>query len=300
MMSDEQIFTEPELVHPLDNGWYFQGFLDLMKSGVLVDYKGVSNTREWSDARGINFQVELYQLAAARQLGVDINKVEYRLITRPTLQFSPGKDGGDLAVYEKRCLDWLLGDPEKLVKVPVAVNKASLRNAEDWINQVCVQIDRCREDGFWLTNSGSCWNYRVPCEYLPLCKAQKMGKDLGPVLEKYGPREGSRPSNFKLDPKKRISYSAASTFMECPAKYYWASERRISRQGGMKSEPLTVGHLIHDALEICTHENLDAGLSYINDWQQKQMCLTEEDKTTYGTWAAKSRAMVMAAKEKWG
>jgi hypothetical protein len=64
--------------------------VDLVDGDTLVDWKIVGSVADFIAQQEVSFQAELYAQALAH-VGVKINKIQYRLITRPSIRFTEGK-----------------------------------------------------------------------------------------------------------------------------------------------------------------------------------------------------------------
>lgn len=65
----------------------FMGVVDRVENGKVIDWKGVGRVNRALTQLAIGFQGELYALAMQHS-GTPIHEIEYRLITRPLLQYT--------------------------------------------------------------------------------------------------------------------------------------------------------------------------------------------------------------------
>ena len=199
----------------------FLGKVDLIEGRRVVDWKGTSNPDRFISEHRISFQAELYALALRHQ-GVEIDEIEYRLITRPTIQYSRPKrtwavrkatrktavkicdtfeeaeklakmQGGFVEervtgdatrqAYEDRCLDWLIADSSKLVTHVHSLTESRLNQARWFVWENTKRLLENRTSQRWLPNARACFGWQRACEYLPICEAMSNGADVEWVIE---------------------------------------------------------------------------------------------------------------------
>ena len=85
----------------------FMGKVDLVEGHTVTDYKNSSNIARYIHTMTLSFQPELYALAVRHQFSRQLTDMEYRLVQRPALKFTPKdaepsyailKEGQDRAV----------------------------------------------------------------------------------------------------------------------------------------------------------------------------------------------------------
>lgn len=175
----------------------FRGKVDEIDGGVLADWKFTGDAMRTIKGLTVGFQAELYAAAAAH-LGFDLNSVEYRLITTPTISLC-GKDNHDPAQYEKRCLEWIRADGNRLLPHEVYLNPARIGQALKWLWNVTQKILLNRRSDCWLTNERACFDWSRACEYLSLCECEAQGGDVEWLI---GERFEATVPHPELEPAK--------------------------------------------------------------------------------------------------
>lgn len=92
-MSVEQIVSMP-IVNP-DTGaasrsFEFAGKVDVIDDATVIDWKGISDAHRFVQEKKIGFQGECYAIACSHA-GHPIQRIEYRLLTRPTIKYQVPK-----------------------------------------------------------------------------------------------------------------------------------------------------------------------------------------------------------------
>jgi RecB family exonuclease len=315
----------------------FMGVVDRIEGRKLIDWKGVSDPARFIKQRQIGFQGELYAIA----VGHVIEEIEYRLITRPRLQYSHPryryavmragrktavrifdeleeaqklaeaqgcsvvtKATGDvsLGVYEKRCLDWLIEEPKRVVLYSYHLTPSKTDQARWYLWESSKRLLENRRCKRWLPNVGACFAYERQCPYMSLCEAAQNGADWQWVIEdRYRALESSHPElDGKDDGDDVLTHSSLEDLARCEMYYYWRHELRLRRGQESDSEPLWVGSAMHRGLEAFVDGGLTAANQAIDKWANENPVLGEDANWKQDEQAAKARAMVRVAALKWG
>ena len=108
---------------------------------------------------------------------------------------------------------------------------------------IAEEISDARREGKlprFYQNSGSCYSYSTPCEFLGLCQG---------VLDidsdaHWEPRQGGTVSG-----DKRLSTSSISCWMLCRRKFFYRYVKKIQRRGRKQSVATSIGSIVHTGLE---------------------------------------------------
>ncbi|MCZ6654826.1 MAG: PD-(D/E)XK nuclease family protein [Planctomycetota bacterium] len=199
----------------------YWGVVDKLEGSTIIDWKSTDDPARFIHQKRIGLQAELYALAL-KAAGVHVDTIEYRLIQKPGLKFSPAtykwavmKAGRKSAVkvcetedeakklavmqggtvekrvkgddgrdkYEERCLSWVLEDPTRMVTHSHHLTSARLDQAKHLLWESTKRILDNRRTGRWLANEHACFNYNRECECLPLCECEMMGGDTDWIIE---------------------------------------------------------------------------------------------------------------------
>lgn len=194
----------------------YMGKVDLVEPGKIVDWKGVDSIDRFRQERRISFQGELYALAL-EATGVQINEIEYRLITRPTIGYKRPKytyaivrpnrktavgvfdsraealgsdkvKSGDTIEervrgnptrnhFEVECVDWLIEDGSRVGTYPYILTESKKQAARDFLWDAAKRILEARRHARWLPSTKACYAWGRPCSYLDLCDALQNDAD---------------------------------------------------------------------------------------------------------------------------
>jgi hypothetical protein len=320
------------------------GVADRVEGRKLIDWKGVSDPARFIKQRTIGFQGELYAMALG-EAGHEIDEIEYRLITRPRLQYSHPRykyavmragrktavrvfddrdeaetlarvqndEGipahvvdratGDVSVgaYEKRCLDWLMEEPERVVSFPYHLTRSKIDQARWYLWENSKRLLENRRCKRWLPNVGACFAYERECPYMPLCEAAQNGADWRWVIEdRFQAIESSHPElEGKDNGEDILTHSSLEDLARCEMYYYWRHEMKLRRSVESDSEPLWVGSAMHRGVKAYADDGLPAANIAIDDWANSNPVLGEDANWKQDEQAAKARAMVQVAALKW-
>jgi len=275
------------------------GKIDLIEGSTLVDWKNVSDPQQYIQSRTIGYQQELYALAAEMCLDRRIDKIEYRLIKRPSIKLC-GKDSSP-STYEQRCVEWLKNEPGAILVHPVDINPARFKAAKLWLWNVSQRILDARRDDLWLTNENACRLWMRECEYMPLCICEANGGDCGWMIKE---RYEERPQHEELEDvepsdKDTLTYSSGTTFTACERKYYWRYFMSIRPQRDDTSDALYTGSASHIGMEWYAKEGIDSALDHITKWADVHPVIGMDAATKQDQAIARARAIVRVAAERW-
>jgi hypothetical protein len=102
-----------------------------------------------------------------------------------------------------------------------------------------------RRNKRWPRNSGACFNYSTPCQFLGICS----GHDTD--LSKWSRKEWVHPELpiIQTDGKDVLTNSCIRTYQTCKRRFYYRYELGIEKPDEEEKESLFFGHLFHQALE---------------------------------------------------
>lgn len=256
---------------------------------ILRDWKTCANAAQTERLKMLSFQADLYA-CAIEDLGFIVDAAEFCLIERPSIRLC-GKDA-NAAAYEARCLEWLKQEG-KLVQFYIPSTRERRLNARRWLWDISKQILEARRAERFVCNEQACYNWQRECPYMPLCLARAQGHDWRSVLVDDYVLAPLHPELEGYEGRADLlTYSAASCFVLCQAKYEWRYEMAIRPKVEESSDALNAGINVHKGLELALTTGLDSGLASIPD------VLGIDEKGVQDR--AKARAMVRAAFEKWG
>jgi hypothetical protein len=273
--------------------------VDVDKYGrcCIRDWKTCSNAQQTKRQKMLSFQSDLYA-CAIEDGGIKVDYADFCLIERPTIKlcskdFKPGTKDLDPEAYEERCMEWL-SQEGKLDGFRIPFTPDRRLSARQWIWDISQQILEARRNQRYLPNESACYCYQRECPYMNLCFAKVQGFDVNAVVSEEYQIANLHPELEGLETADNVlSYSSASTFCLCQAKYFWRYEAALKPKQVEESEALTNGINVHRGLEIALTQNLEAGLEAVSPGVLSIDTKSQQDK-------AKARAMVRAAFEKWG
>jgi hypothetical protein len=108
---------------------------------------------------------------------------------------------------------------------------------------IAEEISDARKEGKlsrFYQNSGSCYSFSSPCEFLSLCQ----GVSDTDNDEHWEPRQGGTVSG-----DGRLSTSSISCWMLCRRKFYYRYVKKIQRRGRKEPVATSIGSIIHTGLE---------------------------------------------------
>jgi len=221
----EQV-VEKDIVNPETGGvsrsFAYKGKVDGVVGGAIIDWKSTADPAKYIMHRTIGYQLELYALALAETMEVNISSVQFRLIKTPQIRLSQipvldadglkivvdadgarvlkangaPRESGDTALgyvltkeyesgaaFEARCFTLLTEEPGYLIDEDRFLNDARLLEAEKWLWAVSKRILDNRKTGFWMRNEHACHNFNRACDYLPICEIACSGGDVSVIME---------------------------------------------------------------------------------------------------------------------
>ena len=282
----------------------FAGKIDEMdlQEGRIIDYKSTKDPLRFVAEKTIGFQPDLYALAA-RECGICVQEIEYRLVSVPGIICTKGKpDNGSLDAYEGRCFQWCCdpGHPRRLWPHPIPINPARLATARAYAWDCAKRILDSRKHHRWLPNEHGCWTWNKACPFLPLCEQLAGGGDPQWIIEE---RYETKPKNHteletEEDGKTILTYSSMSTLSLCEQKYYWSYERGLRRKQDYDVAPW-LGSAMHAGIAAFATGGIEAAYAAIDAWREANPAFGEAiDKVEENV--RKARAMCRAAMERWG
>lgn len=297
----EQIVSMP-ITNPATRGtsrtFEYRGKVDRIEGGRLVDWKSVSDPQDFLNSRAVGYQGELYTLALAH-CGIQIMEIAYRLVKRPTIKFC-GKDK-TADDYEARCVEWLRTTDGAITETVLLINRARLEQARQWLWNISQRLLQCRRSGCWLTNENACQFYSRNCEFLPICLCQSQGGDVEWIIgEQYEPREIHEELDDVPAEKDVITYSSATKFTLCEARYYFQHERKIGPKSEVTATARWTGSAFHVGMDVVQEHGVEAALIAIGQWADNNPIIGPEAYHTQQQHVAQARAIVQCAWEVWG
>lgn len=283
----------------------YKGKLDLIDGTTLIDYKSASNSLDFTDRKAMSFQTELYALAAFETLGIEIDRVEYRIVTRPSIKFCGKDKTSDSPVvnagnYERRCYEWLNADPMLVRSEVVPVSAGSRESAREWLALVANRIERNGYAGEWLTNEYACSPVGLgSCPYIALCHSKKHGTDQQIVRETQYKKRAQLHSELGDANPNILTYSSAACFAQCEAKYFWRYEVGLEKQKEEHAEALYVGSALHVGMEAVVEGGIVEAYTAIELWAKENRVIGQDAHERQLEQIAKARAMCRVASEKW-
>lgn len=298
----EQLLMSP-VVNPATGGtsrtFRFAGRCDLLDGGMLIDWKTGGDPHAVLDRQLLSYQGELYS-SAVEQMGLArVDGIQYRIVKTPSIKLCQRYDDMDPAIYEERCLDWLRGQDDATLEHECYFNPARLQNAREWLWRVAKSIMEARNSGMWLQNSRACGDWGRKCPYMPLCLIDALGGEPETIiLEDYEPRPVHEELAEVGQERDILTYSAASTYVQCEALYYWRYVRAIRRRQDESGEAAYVGSAVHAGMDAYAHQGLEAALDAVNAWVDSTPAIGAQWQAREAQ-AAKARAMVRIAAQRW-
>lgn len=271
----------------------FFGVVDLVEGSVLVDWKTVGDPDRHIAEKAIGYQLDAYALALEHH-GRNVTRAEFRIVTRPSIRLKAKQTPEE---YEAECVAWL-AQPGRVVADELWFNPARLESARIALWNVTQNLLERRRSGRWMKNEHACFRYGSPCEFLPLCRAQKIGADpetLAGMDYEHRERGGDVVDEGE---RTSLSYSAISALSLCEMLYFWRYEQQLKRTSQESGEALVVGKLFHLGAEAWSRDGLDAGLAAITE-EAERASMGMESRTVEQT-AARCRAMLRISSEYWG
>jgi hypothetical protein len=304
------------------------------------DWKGVAKVDRFLRELRIGYQAELYVLALQRA-GVTIIEIEYCLITRPTIEFTKcrrtyavmraGRKSAvklfddqtkaetfatlqgcsveerirgyvDRDAYEKKCVEWLLERPERLVRHAYTITPHKLTQAAWFLWDASKRVLECRRFDRWIPNVKACYDYERECPYADLCEAVQCGSDWQFIADEwYEVRESSHPELKGADDGRPVlTHTSLSDLTRCEMYYQWKHEKRLRKRCSDDSEALWIGSAMHAGMEAYATGGEDAAGIAIDAWADGNPVLGEDDTRKQDQQIARARAMARAAAQKWG
>ena len=291
----EQIVSMP-VVNPETGAssrtFRYLGRADRIEGTALIDWKTVADIPRFIQTSKLGFQNELYALA----IGESIDRVSYRLITRPTIKLC-GKDKTPQD-YEERCVEWLT-QPNKMEEHELFLNPAKFEQARAWLWQCSKRILESRNKLRWLPNNMACYTWTRECEYMPLCMAIANGGDPETIIEAaYQSREAVHAELNKDANKDVLTYSSCSCLCLCEQKYHWRFERLVEPVVEDDSEAREVGSVSHVALDAFTNGGIEAAREAVDSWVLHHPAIGQE-ATKQDQRVAQALAIARAAFIRW-
>lgn len=291
----EQLVSLP-VINP-DTGhksrtFVYRGKVDRVEGGTLIDWKSCADPNRFIRSKKIGFQPYLYAMAV-EAAGTKLDTIEYRLITTPKIKMC-SKDT-NAAAYEDRCVEWL-GQDGKLVTHQLMLNPARMVAAKEYLWEASKRILDSRLNHRWLPNENACHMWERVCEYAPLCEAVAEGADVKWLIDEH---YGRSVVHQELGGGNRdeLTYSSLSTLTLCERKYYWQIEQGLRKKLDY-TEALWLGSAMHAGLEAFVEGGRKAAGQAIARWEQQNPAIGDDVRYNEQQ-AAKARAMVRAAAERW-
>ncbi len=284
----------------------FMGKVDRVEGRTLIDWKGVASCSRFISQARIGYQGELYTMGLA-DVGIGIDEIEYRLITRPTIKLcgTDEKKAEETGVaikmaYEQRCLDWLTEDPQKLTTYNYYIHSAKLEQAKWYLWESSRRLLENGRNTRWIPNTHACYAWERECAYLPLCDAVQNGADHEWLIDnQYRVLTSSHPELNGTDASTKIvTQSSLADLQLCEMYYYWKHKRRLKKGTEDHAEALWIGSAMHAGMERID-KGEDVALAAIESWAQANPVLGEKDNRKQDQQVARARAMVRVGLLKW-
>lgn len=281
------------------DGWHYAGAVDRVEGTTVIDWKSASNPENFAEQKAVSFQPECYAMAL-RALGHNVTHFEYRVIQTPGIKYC-SKDK-DVADYEHRCFQWLMEQPGRMLTVRLPITEASLEAAQAWIYDSALRMQHLQENAACLHNESACFAYNTRCPYLQLCKAGKYGDDMHGIIAGQYRRKGIHSElqlGSDVDPSRVVTYSSAAKLGQCEMRWYFRYVMGIELDSQDTPESLYLGSAMHKGLESID-KPLEEALSSIDAWERENPTLGGSMGNPQRQAVARAKAMVSAAKHKWG
>lgn len=130
-------------------------------------------------------------VAALRDTGVDVEGVVYDVALKPKLR---QKKDESLDEFYERLAEWHMR-PEAYHREEVYVSDRQIADWREDVWMVTQELLAARRTGRWYRNTGRCWDYFRPCEFVALCQN---GAPEALINAEYEPRIS--PSNHNEEP----------------------------------------------------------------------------------------------------
>ena len=302
----EQVVSMP-IGNPSTNGrsrtFTFMGKVDRVDidNQSITDWKCTGDPDKTINETAIGFQCELYAAALRpRQL---VTELVLRLVKIPGIKFC-GKDKGDPGAYEARCIEWIKNEVDGVREHPLILSPARISQARSWLWAKSQRIVVNRRTGDWDTNAKACYTWKRACPCMPLCMCLAGGGNPQDIIdidyETCDPHpELDGAAGDIQNASNVLTYSSASTHSLCEMKYYWRYQRCLRRRRDVGGDNLRVGSAVHVGLEAFANSGIVAAIEAIVEWQKTNPVLGEDAWNKQLQEAAKARAMVRVAAERW-
>ena len=278
----------------------YMGKVDRVDGRRLIDWKSTSDPDRFIREKRIGLQPYLYALAL-QAAGIEIDEIEYRLVTVPTIRLC-GKDEKAAVeqpeppeyFYEKRCIEWLESNPMNLREHVLILNPGRIDKARQLLWDCGKRVLDCRQRATWLPNEFACFTWNQPCEYIGLCELIADGVDHAPTINAEF-ESCDRHPEIKQNDRSVLTASSIALLRLCEAKYFWHYELGI-RPRLDYFEARWIGSAMHVGLEaVGKGQN---GNAAIEKWSKENPAIGEGVRYVEQQ-IAKARAMVHVAEEKW-
>lgn len=317
----EQIVSLP-VINPesgrASRTFQYRGKVDRIEGGTLIDWKSAGDPQRFIRTQVIGFQPYLYALAA-EHAGFTIDTIAYRIVTTPSIRFcSKDRDHEKKhspALYEERCIEWLQHDG-KLVDYPLILNPKRMDMARAYLWECGKRILDNRRYERWLPNTNACYAWERCCQYAPLCEALAEGSGVHFLMDQDF-EVAQVHQELGGGNRDELTYSSTSLLTLCEQKYFWRIEQGLVKKSDY-AEPLWLGGAMHCGLEAYAKSTtkllrqevggfvpvpgngaaiIDASEA-IAKWVAENPAIGD-DAHYVDQQAAKARAMVRVAAEKW-
>lgn len=184
--------------------------------------------------------------------------------------------------YEEECLQWLRSHEKPIEEITFHGIDGMIESAKSWIERTAEEIERAYESfqieikpdvRAFPTNHSACRNFNSACPYISLCSSGVLADAISdqdvinsnPHLELKQSHSELYSKLPLMNPQRDIiTYSSASTYRQCPRKYYWRYIREFDFSE--RGETLAIGSMFHAAREAYGKTgSVKAGIEAINN-----------------------------------
>lgn len=162
------------------------------------------------------------------------------------------KAGETLPEFEERVYELYVQDPHAFfARKEVPITEYNLAQYAMDLYSWTRMLESARQSGQHLKTPESCFDYRRPCRYLPICSGRVDlldGLQSGQLV-KIQERHPELELDASIDETYVITNSRLKVFRQCMYKHDLQYNLGIRRSSEVAEEPLFVGSAMHKALE---------------------------------------------------
>ena len=162
---------EKRIEYQLTEDCQLVGIVDGMTAdGVIMEHKTTSlNLEEFEYMLQWDEQVLAYMLATGSR------KMVFTVIKKPTIRQRKTETDEE---FFNRCIHWYDEDPRERTRIiTVERSDAEVKEFEEELKKVAVDIKTAEENDSLYKNTGYCKKWGRLCEYAPICLSYKSGEE---------------------------------------------------------------------------------------------------------------------------